>query len=302
MSRASSLHSSARARSRRAAYTPSYNTTGWGNLTVAVNASKASKSCVEVPPPVASYAAGYIEGALTAEQIHFSWLNSVQQTTVSNNVETFVNDSNAYIETQVASAHKRNESERLYWANVNLTYMQLRGLYAGYNEHRNLDFHVKLSFMQMQLLQMRVELADISKAVNPRERVDWDQLSKGELDEYKQKHSHCSAMVKVVPDLSELYASHTTWCSYSSMIRLFKTYQFPGFGNAHTVMFSGYVFCIVFSKTAFKLCAKTRRYRYPKQFHHPGAVPPAHCYANTSTANDMVAILTQVPGATCGRG
>lgn len=102
-------------------------------------------------------------------------------------------------------------------------------------QDHKLDNHTNITAMQMQLLGMSVELPDIEKAVNPKARVDFNALTKGDLDEYKQLHSHCSALVKVTDDLSELYASHNTWCSYSNMLRIFKTYKFAGMGAAETV-------------------------------------------------------------------
>lgn len=63
------------------------------------------------------------------------------------------------------------------------------------------------------------------------------------MADYFAAHTHCSAIVKVNDDLTELYASHNTWCSYSQLLRLYKTYvlpyKTPG-TNAVSVMFSGY--------------------------------------------------------------
>jgi len=55
--------------------------------------------------------------------------------------------------------------------------------------------------------------------------------------------SHCSSIVKVTDDLSELYAGHTTWSDFWSMNRMFKQYtlRYSTQGNnAHTTLFSSY--------------------------------------------------------------
>ena len=70
---------------------------------------------------------------------------------------------------------------------------------------------------------MTVELDDIEKAVDPASRPSYERMSKGELDQFVFDHTHCSAMIKVTADLSELFSSHDTWCSYSAMLRLFKS-------------------------------------------------------------------------------
>ena len=43
----------------------------------------------------------------------------------------------------------------------------------------------------------------------------------------KQRHmiGSCSALIKVLPDLSDIYSSHVTWNSYESMIRILKKYR-----------------------------------------------------------------------------
>lgn len=41
-----------------------------------------------------------------------------------------------------------------------------------------------------------------------------------------QRHSRCSALVKVLPDYSDVYVGHTTWADYSELLRIWKTYNF----------------------------------------------------------------------------
>ena len=41
-----------------------------------------------------------------------------------------------------------------------------------------------------------------------------------------QRHSRCSALIKVLPDFSDVYVGHTTWADYSELLRIWKTYNF----------------------------------------------------------------------------
>ncbi len=41
-----------------------------------------------------------------------------------------------------------------------------------------------------------------------------------------QRHSRCSALIKVLPDFSDIYVGHTTWADYSELLRIWKTYNF----------------------------------------------------------------------------
>jgi len=36
----------------------------------------------------------------------------------------------------------------------------------------------------------------------------------------------CSALIKILPDMSDILTSHVTWNSYESMIRILKKYSF----------------------------------------------------------------------------
>ena len=38
---------------------------------------------------------------------------------------------------------------------------------------------------------------------------------------------HCSALIKLLPGNKDLYISHATWWTYSSMLRVFKLYDTP---------------------------------------------------------------------------
>ena len=53
----------------------------------------------------ASFAAGYLEGALTAELIHFAISNYKPVTTVSPMVERFVTESNSFVQGSIQNVY-----------------------------------------------------------------------------------------------------------------------------------------------------------------------------------------------------
>ena len=213
----------------RAIVNNTMNTTGWGTLSVETATGAADSD--------AAFAAGYVEGAITPDLIDMQWQNMGPKPYPSAKAVSFIEQNNQYVKEQVA-AHGGTD---IYWAGVGLVYDQLAGMAAGYEAERaGLNALPRLG---MQLLGMVTELEDIQKAVEPSARPDFSGMTPAQLDRYVFAHSHCSAMIKVTADLSELYSCHNTWTSYSSMLRLFKTYTFPfkaSAGGATTVLFSGY--------------------------------------------------------------
>jgi hypothetical protein len=213
----------------RAIVNNTMNTTGWGTLSVETATGAADSD--------AAFAAGYVEGAITPDLIDMQWQNMGPKPYPSAKAVSFIEQNNQYVKEQVA-AHGGTD---IYWAGVGLVYDQLAGMAAGYEAERaGLNALPRLG---MQLLGMVTELEDIQKAVEPSARPDFSGMTPAQLDRYVFAHSHCSAMIKVTADLSELYSCHNTWTSYSSMLRLFKTYTLPfeaSAGGATTVLFSGY--------------------------------------------------------------
>jgi hypothetical protein len=195
----------------KAVFDDKTNQTGWGAITVETNAT--------APDSIAAFAAGYVEGAVTPVMINLAWQNFMtgdKSAYPSSKVIDFIAENNKYVQKQI-----ENGARDEYWESVSLVYAQLAGLTAGYNAHRGgLN---PLTPMQMQLLGMTVELDDIQKAVDPSSRPRYEDMTKSELDGFVFDHTHCSAMIKVTADLSELFSSHNTWCGYNGMLRLFKT-------------------------------------------------------------------------------
>jgi len=47
---------------------------------------------------------------------------------------------------------------------------------------------------------------------------NWDRL---------MRHGRCSALIKVLPDFSDVFVGHSTWADYSELLRIWKTYTLP---------------------------------------------------------------------------
>lgn len=109
----------------------------------------------------------------------------------------------------------------------------------GYNSQAR--YH--LSRWAFDLINGAGDLFDIKPAILKDTRPDFGSMGKEELMMYLNLNGHCSALVKVSDDLQDLMMGHASWFIYSSMLRIFKVYEFS-FSNPRvrgkTVAFSSY--------------------------------------------------------------
>jgi len=194
-------------------YEDKIDSTGWAFLNV--------KSNVKYSDYDQMYAAGYLEGSLTTDLIYNYYQNifasEYNNTDLPENVVNWINENNAFMLQQI----KLNPSDP-YWSHINLILTQLQGLLDGYNAYA--DPKKSMTFLQFMLINMDGDMADLMAAMNA-SSVDWsNDLS---VIHHYIYNSHCSVLVKVADDLSELYAGHTTWSGYEEMVRIYKTYDLP---------------------------------------------------------------------------
>ena len=84
---------------------------------------------------------------------------------------------------------------------------------------------------------------------------NFKEMSPEEKERYLLLNSHCSALVKLAKDWSDIWFGHNTWNNYVLMIRIFKEYRFvtnKGNEKSKTIAFSSYP-CAVSSPDEFHL-------------------------------------------------
>ena len=98
-----------------------------------------------------------------------------------------------------------------------------------------------LSDFAFQILNGDGDLFDIIPAACPSLAPDFDHMSQPEFEDYIHTHGHCSAIVKIADDFSQLFMSHSSWYTFVAMTRIMKHYNFQtAFGVSHKVSFSSY--------------------------------------------------------------
>ena len=100
--------------------------------------------------------------------------------------------------------------------------LQQQGLFDGYA--LGSGNHPALTANELLYLGMNTEIGDIESAVDASSRPNYNNMTAEEFRMYVIKHTHCSALVKITADFSEIFFSHDTWSQYETMLRLYKSF------------------------------------------------------------------------------
>ena len=206
------------------------NVTGWGELWLSTSASFADD--------VQMYAAGYLEGALTHWRIEQMYEITVAGLQDDATIKAFVDTQSEWVAAQV----KHHSANNTYWAGIGLIQQQYAGLQAGYNTHV-MNETSQLSRYQFDQLQMAGDWGDVWYATHRSQRPNFSNMTADQTKRYLTSIGHCSVLVKVTADLSEIYGAHSTWYEYATMNRIFKHYNLrlqASYVAAQRVSFSSY--------------------------------------------------------------
>lgn len=136
------------------------------------------------------------------------------------------------------------QEDDVFWRALGLVLRQFDGLVEGYRARVSAEgssqAHVYGNLTKRDLLFMNGngELYDVlamprgneSRALgfNPHGAASFDDpsLTPDMLFTRLAGSGKCSALVKVASDLSNIYMAHSTWDTFTAMLRIFKHYQF----------------------------------------------------------------------------
>jgi hypothetical protein len=209
---------------------------GWGKLSIEGNPLHEDETQM--------FAAGYLEGAMTQKRIYQQYTNihSVfwhNATTIPASLQAWLKAQDKWVRDNAAE----KKAEDPYWGQVANVLAQFDGLVKGYNDFA--PAAEKLDSLAFSILSGVGDLLDLTTAFRdealpgrpPRNMMSEDQLRNWVYN------THCSALIKVTGDLSDIFAGHTAWFSYESMLRIAKSYTLP-LSNPSTqsksVIFSSY--------------------------------------------------------------
>ena len=201
--------------------------------------------------------AGFLEGYLTAQRIYDHHVNMEAFFAINTSGPShWLLDQDAWAQEQAAT------NNTPFWTTLHLILQQHEGLMDGYTLAANrsqqsgenaaslpqldrVDF-LKLSAVGADLdcvnsdkWSMRLgminaaraersysmsagDLGDLVPALEPKKRVQWETLTPSELEGTLASAGHCSALVKVTGNYSDLFLSHSSWFTYRWAVTWFS--------------------------------------------------------------------------------
>ena len=222
-----------------ATYEKSYETKGWDFLTI----SSYTKPDNKYEDSIKAYAMGYLEGILIKDRIYSLYRNLMHFAFYNNdlkfpdNLVEFLNKNLEYMKTK-SLQYKDSDP---YWEHVYYVYRQMMGLFDGYNSVAERE--KQLGLIDFQMVVANADIEDAVYYKDKTKRPNFKNMTADEIEEFTALHTHCSALVKIANDLSDIWMGHNTWSSYNSMIRTFKEYRFVSNKQnekSKTVVFSSY--------------------------------------------------------------
>jgi hypothetical protein len=173
------------------------------------------------------FAAGVLEGSLTQADIFdqhqnvYAWLLSQfpGRTSLPPQFVDFFAQQDAWARSQVAA----NKTSPL-WQGTGLVLNQFDGLVAGYNA--TAPGAQNLTVFQLQTLNAIGDALDLIPALTPEYAPDWDNMTPAEVIKNFRSRNHCSGLVKITGNYSDIFFGHSAWFIFQSTLRIYKHYNF----------------------------------------------------------------------------
>lgn len=210
---------------------------GWDTLTIKSYAGADNKFTDEEK----AYQMGFLEGHLTASRIDTHYVNlkkflfSDNNGVMPDNVREYFRLNNEWIDKMT----KENKDQDEFWYQAFTIQTQLKGLVDGYNAARSVG--EQLTMEDVQVMNANGDIGEVG-LWKSKSRPNFTTMSVEQIRNFIDDNSHCSALIKVAADFSDVWFGHNTWTTFSSMTRIFKTYSFTSNKDHKTksVAFSSY--------------------------------------------------------------
>jgi len=194
----------------QANYQNAVNTTGWAFLELETSG--------DFSDVVQAYGAGFLEGWITSSILYMHYKNTIVgrcdgKEALCEKERKWVNENHHWVRKKIEH-HQRKVA---YWHHVGLFYKQMEGIYKGYKASVKGTDQDVITFHDILIMNIFGDLEDLESVFAEKDQEPAKVRGVG----------HCSALVRLLPNNTDLYVSHDTWNSYQSMLRILKKYKMP---------------------------------------------------------------------------
>jgi len=198
-------------------YNNTLNVTGWGILELHAHSTTINNTDI-------MFAAGFLEGVLTARQIYQNFVNLKSAMNINDAEKEkligFLAKQDYWLRSMIV---KHPKSEDAFWRHISYIIAQFDGLYAGYKSVAESSWETDVFIVQ--LLNGMGDLLDLRHVVDPISRPNYRNMTRHELKLHLARTGHCSALIKLTPGFENLFMSHSSWFTYASTMRIYKHYH-----------------------------------------------------------------------------
>ena len=193
-------------------YTPSYEKEGWDKLTV----SSSDKPDTIYSDSNKHYGMGYLEGYVTYKRIYDHYRNNNNYKFYKNKgimpeyLEKFFISNLQFIK-KMCELYSDTDP---YFHEVNNFYYQMKGILDGYNtrvqEEKNKNIILDLEQITLPHFMAIISVGDIDELenLNKTSRPNYSKMTIEQIKNYVNERLHCSALIKVAPDFSNVWFGH----------------------------------------------------------------------------------------------
>ncbi|KAE9551530.1 hypothetical protein FO519_005260 [Halicephalobus sp. NKZ332] len=207
-------------------YRNAINSTGWSYLEI--------ETMSGFDTDLQAYAAGVLEGVLSRKVLSYTIKNTFTDYCTGfkkfcDRLHKYLDENLKYIKSKVENAPKDDP----YWQSIRRSFLQMTGLWNGYNNDTSFDkVEILYEIHPVYLININGELYDLEKKFNK---------TKDPL--YSEEGSKCSGLIKLTPDNADLLISQVTMSGFQNLLRVLKLYKFgydPRMFPGHTTTFASY--------------------------------------------------------------
>lgn len=218
----------------------SYNDTlheiGWGKLHIR------SRSTTKDDNYGAFFCGGVIEGYLTHTRIsqYFTvfrnnTLTEYETTDWPSNLYDWMSDNIAYTRANVA---KYSQTD-VWWRSVGYAVARFDGMLTAYKAYKTASER-DINEVELWMCQSNADMDDINQFLH-RDAATGAMVRHD--DQWHDNNHHCSALIRLPDDFSDVYVGHNTWSPLNDLNRMLKDYEFDVADNeisARRWTFSGF--------------------------------------------------------------